>query len=314
MKENQTNAIIAISCVVGAIFMAAALSYAIGKWSFGNHGYELHIQFPNATGIAANSQVKYAGAPAGRVKDVHLIPRKDQTQDPLTHQFNCVEVVVDVNNDIEIGNDSTAVIKQDGIGLAAKYVLLTPGPDHNSKPLADGDRLQGEVPFELTDLIEPAGVVMDDAKNMITKLGPMMDRFDSLSQKMETDLPPMLANANKFLVDGDGAISNFNTPETKERINTMLASLRVATENLKVVSSNAKALTATLAEKPWRVFWGGNTIAPPSESSVLKSDNVIPLKQDVEVDAATPKKSSSLPAQKPGTPLPQTAKPAEPIN
>jgi ABC-type transporter Mla subunit MlaD len=313
MKENRSNAVIAIGTVLAAILMAAALSYAIGKWSFGNHGYELIIRFPNATGITSNSQVKYAGAAAGRVKEVRLIPRKEQTQDPQTKLYNCVEVVIDVNNDIEIGEDATATIKQDGIGLSAKYVLLTPGPDHNSKALADGALVQGETPFDLTDLIEPAGVVLDQTKSLITSLGPVMNRFDVLSQKMETDLPPMLANANKFLVDGDGAISNFNTPETKERINSMLASLRVATENLKVVSSNAKALTATLAEKPWRVFWGGSTVQPPSESSVLRSNDVIPLKQDVEVNAA-PKRSSSLPAQRPGTPLPTTAKPATPIN
>jgi len=64
----------------------------------------------------------------------------------------------------------------------------------------------------------------------------------------------------------------------------MLNSLRVSTENLKVVSTNAKALTATLAEKPWRVFWGGSTVTPPSEDEILKSNQVIRLKPDVDVN------------------------------
>ena len=86
----------------------------------------------------------------------------------------------------------------------------------------------------------------------------------------------MLANADKFLQDGDGVIANFNTPAGRQRLNDMLDSLRVSTENLKVVSTNAKALTATLAEQPWRVFWGGPPVQPPPESSVLKSEQSHP--------------------------------------
>jgi hypothetical protein len=51
------------------------------------------------------------------------------------------------------------------------------------------------------------------------------------------------------------------------------------------VSTNAKALTATLSQKPWRVFWGGSTIKPPPEDEILKSNQVIRLKPNVDVNA-----------------------------
>jgi ABC-type transporter Mla subunit MlaD len=292
MKENKINATIAIATLIAGVLMAAALSFAIGKWSWGNHGYELVIKYPNATGISANSEVKYAGAHAGRVKEIRLIPRDQQTKDPGTSLFNCVEVVVEVDNQIQIGKDVSATIKQDGFGISAKYVLLTPGPDHDSPALVDGDTLQGEMPFDLSDLIQPAGEALEQAKTLVTKLGPVMDRLDSLSQKMDTDLPPLMDHADKFLQDGDSVMANFSTPAGRERLNAMLDSLRVSTENLKVVSSNAKALTLTLAQKPWRVFWGGSTITPPPEDDVLKSNQVIRLKPDVDVNAgASPTKS-----------------------
>jgi ABC-type transporter Mla subunit MlaD len=292
MQETSTNKLIASATVLAAVLMCAALSFAIGKWSFGNHGYELIIKFPNATGITANSEVKYAGAHAGRVKEVRLISRADQTQDPGTSLFNCVEVVIEVDSKIEIGKDVAATIKQDGFGISAKYVLLTPGPDHNSPALVDGDIVQGEMPFDLSDLIQPAGDAMEQAKTMLTKLGPVMDRLDLLSQKMSTSLPPLMDHADKFLLDGDGVMANFNSPEGRKRLNDMLDSLRVSTENLKVVSTNAKALTQTLAEKPWRVFWGGSTVKPPSEDDILKSNKVIRLKPDVDVNGdTTPAKS-----------------------
>src|SRR5471032_1572431 len=204
MKENRINATIAIATVVAALLMCAALSFAIGKWSWGQSGYQLIIKFPNATGISANSEVKYAGAHAGRVKEVRLIPREEQTKDPGTTLFNCVEVVVEVDNKLQIGNDVAATIKQDGFGISAKYVLLTPGPDHDSKALADGDIVQGEMPFDLSDLIQPAGDALEQAKTLVTKLQPVMDRFDVLSQKMSASLPPLMDHADKFLQDGDG--------------------------------------------------------------------------------------------------------------
>src|SRR5471032_2977543 len=161
MPENRITAIIFI---IAAIVMLAALSFAIGKWSWGQTGYELIIKFPNATGITANSEVKYAGAHAGRVKEVRLISRQDQTLDPGTKLFNCVEVVVEVDHKLEIGKDVAATIKQDGFGISAKYVLLTPGPDHSSPALVNGDIVQGEMPFDLSDLIQPAGDAMEQAK------------------------------------------------------------------------------------------------------------------------------------------------------
>jgi precorrin-6B methylase 2 len=137
-------------------------------------------------------------------------------------------------------------------------------------------------------LIQPAGEALEQAKALVTQLQPVMDRLDVLTQKMSVSLPPLMDHADKFLQDGDSVMANFSTPAGRERLNEMLDSLRVSTENLKVVSTNAKALTATLAAKPWRVFWGGPTVTPPPEDTILKSNQVIRLKPDVDVNAGAP--------------------------
>lgn len=309
MRDNKSNTVIALTTLVAAILMTVALSFAIGKWSFGKATYHILIKFPNASGISANSAVKYAGAHVGRVSDIKLIPRKEQMEDPGTGLYNAVEVVADIDKDVELGSDVTATIKQDGLGISPMYVLLSPGGDHNSKPLDNNSIIQGTMPYDLTSLVQPAGEALTGAKELVNQLRPILKRLDSISTKMDTQLPPMLDHADKFLQDGDSVLANLNTPESRERINTMLASLRVASENLKVVSSNAKALTATLAEKPWRVFWGGPTVAAPPESAVLKSNNVIPLKADVDVNGS----SSSTPPAKKSMPPASSGKPA-PIN
>jgi ABC-type transporter Mla subunit MlaD len=291
MKENRNNMIIALLTVFGGILMCAALSFAIGKWSFGNSGNKITIKFPLATGITPNAEVKLAGVPIGRVTEIRYIPRKDQDEDPKTGMYNCVDVVIDLDKDADLGKDVEATIKQDGFGISPKYVQLLPGPDHNSPALADNDVVQGEPPFDLSDLIQPAGEALTQAKVLVDKLGPELDKLSSLGDKMT----PLIDHGNKFLVDGDDVIGNFNTPEGRKRLNDLLDSLRVSTENLKVVSSNAKALTATLAEKPWRVFWGGPTVKPPPEDAVLDTNKVIRLKPDVDVNAG----DSSRPAKNP---------------
>ena len=294
MKENRSNMIIALMSVLAAILMCAALSFAIGKWNFGNTGNKVTIKFPNVTGITPNAQVKLAGVPVGRVMSINLIPRQEQDQDPKTGYYNSVDVVVDLDKNVEVGRDVSAVVKQDGFGIAPKYVLLTPGNDHNAPALADNDTIQGEPPFDLSDLIQPAGEALTQARDLVTKLGPALNKLEALGDKMSDQLPPLMTNANKFLNDGDAVLANFNSPEGKQRLTDLLNSLRVSMENLKVVTTNAKALTQTLAEKPWRVIWGGKTVQPPPENQVLDSNNVIRLKPAVDVDedksAPTPTK------------------------
>ena len=293
MKENKINATIAITCLVAAVIMTFALSFAIGKWSWsGSNGKTYTIQFPNATGIAPNTTVKYAGANVGKVTAVRLIPREKRTLDPLTQTYNCVAVDIQIDPSIEMTADTRSIVKQDGIGIAAKYVLLTPGNDMSSPVLASGTTVQGEMPFDVTDLLQPTGEMISEARNLVHQLQPVIQRVDVLSVKLSTDLPPMIDHADQFLQNGNAVMANFNTPDARQRLTAIIANLQVATENLKVVSSNTKALTTTLAAKPWRVFWGGPTVPAPPENEVLKSNKVIPLKADVNVNGDTPASSA----------------------
>ncbi len=298
MKDSRINAFIAGIALVAAVLMCAALSYAIGKWSFGNSGHVYVVKFPNATGITPNAEVKYAGAPCGRVSSLHLIPHKDQDVDPKTGLYNCVEVVINVDKEVEVDQNVEATIKQDGFGIAPKYILLTPGQDHNAPDLADNSVVQGSMPFDLSDLLQPAGDALTQAKQLVSqlqpavaKIGPIMDR----AEKLTDELQPVINHADKLLTDGDSVIGTVNTPDGRQRLHDIVASLAVSTENLKVVSYNAKALTATLAQKPWRVFWGGTTTPPVPEDQALKSENLVRPKHDVQV---TPSETNAPTAQR----------------
>src|SRR5579871_4136651 len=289
MKDSRLNAFIAGLALVAAVLMCAGLSYAIGKWSFGSTGHTYVLKFPDATGITPNAEVKFAGAPCGRVTSLKLIAPKDQDQDPRTGLYNCVEVTIDVNKDVEVDTGVEATIKQDGFGIAPKYILLMPGTDHSTTPLADNSVLQGSMPFDLSDLIQPAGEALSQAKVLVAQLQPALAQLGPIMKKMDgiTDrLQPMIDHGDKLLTDGDSVIEVVNTPDGRQRLHDIVASLAVSTQNLKVVSYNAKALTDTLAQKPWRVIWGGAVTPPVPEDEALKSETVVHPKPDVKVNSS----------------------------
>lgn len=262
MKDNRINAIIALATVLAALLMVASLSLAIGKWSFATNQETIVVLFPSAAGINVNSAVKFAGAPIGRVKAIEIIPRSEQTQDPITSSYNCVKVIAEVDRKAELGVDSFVTIKQDGLGLSAKYLLFNPGSNHNSELLADGSVIQGHIPFEISDLAQPAGETLIEAHAVLDDLKPVVESLDR-------SLPPLL--------------NDLGSPDSRAKLDKLMTNLAVVTDNLKVVSSNSKALTETIANKPWRLFWGGPVVKPPPEEEVLKSDKAVPLHADVQV-------------------------------
>jgi hypothetical protein len=58
----------------------------------------------------------------------------------------------------------------------------------------------------------------------------------------------------------------------------LIADLHVVSQNLKVVTTYAKVLTATLGEKPSRLIWGFGQTKLPTEQDILKSTEPVPIK------------------------------------
>lgn len=357
MKGNKINTAIALITLGAAVLMTIALSFAIGKWSLYSNDHTFTIVFPSASGLSAQSEVKLAGAPIGRVKVIKLIPLNEQIEDPSTGLYNAVAVVIDVSPTAQVQQECTATIRQDGIGLSPEYLLLTPGRNHQAKLLDSGAILQGQSPLDLSGLVQTASNTMLKADALIDDMRPAMAQMKTLSETMNEHLPPFLGktetlvdNLNGFLssisspddrdklkrlitnldifavkgnttlgkadatldhldpaidqlktlsttmndhlpvllpkterlVDNaNGFISTVGTPEQQEKIRKLITNLGVVTDNLKVVTANAQALTATLAQEPWRLVWGGKTVPPPSADIVLKSDKPIPLQDNL---------------------------------
>ena len=68
----------------------------------------------------------------------------------------------------------------------------------------------------------------------------------------------------------------------------MITELRVTAQNLKVATTYAKALTATLGNKPSRLIWGFGETKLPTEKEILESTQPVPGKTAPPAPAKAP--------------------------
>ena len=116
-----------------------------------------------------------------------------------------------------------------------------------------------------------------DLGDFTPKLGPLADSLkmdvDNL-QNMITNLEGVEKGADTFLGSADTFIKR-----TDKQLQDDLKQLNVTLLNLKVVTTYAKELVGTLAEKPNRVIFSGKPATLTPESEILKSSKPVPARK-----------------------------------
>ena len=151
-------------------------------------------------------------------------------------------------------------------------------------------------------LIDNVNKLVDSANKLIDSLGGTVGNLDTTISNVRNDLgqilpkiPPVLDVAKidleelQRIIKGlDEVEKNANTVfdkagkflgTTDKQVQDELKELRVILLNLKVVSTHAKALTESLAEKPSRIIFSGKTQKLTPESEILKSKEPVPAKK-----------------------------------
>src|SRR5947209_20587348 len=67
MKKNLSDYFVALSVILCSVVLLAALTFALSGYRLKKPARTLQIQYEDVTGIKVHSEVRYAGAPAGRV-------------------------------------------------------------------------------------------------------------------------------------------------------------------------------------------------------------------------------------------------------
>ena len=299
MKKNFSDYVVALSVIACSLVLLAALTMALSGFRLKKPTRTLQIDFEDVTGVKLHSEVRYAGALAGRVIEMRHLSR-DQ-RESATNKRNAVRVTVSVADEIPpLPADVIATLSSDTM-LAPMFVALSAGTP-GGETLANNAIIAGHPAYGIQQIAAAAGPLVDNANKLIDSLNATAGNLDGTITSIRNDLGQILPKISPMLdvakidleelqriIKGlDDVEKNANTVfqsagkfvgNTDKQLQEQMKELRVILLNLKVVSTHAKALTQSLGEKPSRILFSGkgNTLTP--EADILKSKEPLPAKK-----------------------------------
>lgn len=307
MKKNFSDYVVATIVVVCSIVLLAALTLALSGYQLKKPSRVLQIDYHDVKGIHLASELRYAGAPAGRVLTIRHLTARERTAS--VDKLNAVRVTVTVNEDVPpLPADVAATIDSDTL-LSDKFIALSAGTV-GGPLLANNAVIQGQ-PGSLDELLNGAGPLVQKAGDLLSGLqGDLKDLMPKVGTAVEaargavTSLQTLLRNANS-LVDEKGslrqtldqlhnAVGKLEGVEsdlddvlkktgglvgsTNQNVDARMKELGVVMQNLKVVTTYLKEFSKQIAEKPNRVIFAGKPVQLTPEDTILKSTKPLPAR------------------------------------
>src|SRR2546421_13042380 len=195
MKRNLSDYFVALSVIACSVILLAALTFALSGYRLKKPTRTLQINYEDVTGIKANSEVRYAGAPAGRVIAMRHLTAKER--EASANKKDAVRVTVSLNDGIPpLPTDVTATLSSDTM-LAPKFVALSAGtPGGNT--LANNAAIEGHPAYGLEQITAAAGPLFENANKLLNNLnvtvtnlkgdlGDFMPKISPLLDSLKTD-------------------------------------------------------------------------------------------------------------------------------
>ena len=246
--KMRTNIIVALLVVAFCIFIALVMLFRIGKFSFGKTN-QVRIVFNFVNGMDAGAPVRFGGALVGKVDRVEVLNGSEREK--LGKGKNIL-VVAELNKPVDLTEGTEVTVNTMGF-IGEKYIEIRPGP-FGSPPLK-GNLLVGNDPAQMEKLITSGQKLIDELQVTAVNL-------NRITKELDARLPGLTDKMDHALNSADRAMDAIGSEESQEQIKQSLA-------NLKVITAYGKIFTTTVAEKPWRLIWGGKVHPLPPESEVL---------------------------------------------
>ena len=315
MKKNASDYFVALAVVACSLVLLGALTYALGGWKPPSRGRTLEVDFSDVTGVKPHTEVRYAGAPAGSVTAIRLLTESERNALPSDKLRNAVRVSVALDEKLPaLPADVSAGISSDTL-LSDKFIALTGGSPGAARLADGAqlqghgggsiDELINSVgPFlEKTEAaisgIEPLLMKTSEAVDAVkTGVSDILPKVGMVAEELKTtatSADALLKHADKMIADNEGPLKadlvELRTTlgrvqdtmksatallnRTDKNLDARMAELGVVLQNLKVVSTHAKAFTQAIGEKPNRVIFSGKPQSLPSEESILRSSRPV---------------------------------------
>lgn len=299
MKKNLSDYLVAIAVIICSVVLLGALTIALTGYQLHPASRTLRIDYEDVTGIKLHSEVRYAGAPAGRVIAMQHLSAAERKAEANTR--DAVRVTIDLNESVPpLPNDITASLSSDTL-LSPKFVALSAGTP--GKPVLPNNAvIQGQPSFGIDQVVGQVGPVLANANKLIANLDGTVSNLNGTVTTVKSDLglflpklTPIADSAKADLDDLQKVIQGLNSIESKasnvfntadtfvgatdKQLRAQMAELHVILLNLKVITTHAKALVDTLAEKPNRIIFSGKAKKLTPEEQILQSKKPLPATQ-----------------------------------
>jgi len=291
-RSNFSDFLVALFVIACSVVLLAALTFALSGYHLKKPTRTVQINYEDVTGIKVNSEVRYAGAPAGRVIAMRHLTA--QEREASANKKDAVRVTVSLDEGIPpLPTDVTATLSSDTM-LSPKFVALSAGTP-GSETLANNASIEGHPAYGLEQIMAAAGPLFENANKVLDnldvtvtglkkdlndftpKLGPLADSLkldlDNL-QNAITNLEGVEKGANTLFGSADSFIKT-----TDKQLQEQLKQLHVTLLNLKVVTTYAKELVETLAQKPNRLIFSGKPATLTPEAEILRSSKPLPARK-----------------------------------
>ena len=292
MKKNLSDYLVALSVIACSVVLLGALTIALSGFRLKKPSRTLKINYEDVTGIKIHSEVRYAGAPAGRVIAMRHLTAAERAK--ATTNRDAVVVTVSLDDKIPpLPVDVVATLSADTL-LAPKFVALSAGTP-GGKTLANDAAIEGHPAYGIEQITAAAGPLVENANRLLDTLSvTVTDLKGNLSDFMPK-VGPLLDTAKVDFDELHGVVKNLNDVEaqvgtvlgtandflgnTDKKLQEQLKELHVTLLNLKVISTHAKALVEALGEKPNRLIFSGKASKLTPEADILKSDKPLPARK-----------------------------------
>jgi ABC-type transporter Mla subunit MlaD len=268
-NKNLNDWAVALAVIACSILLFLALAFALSGTSLGKPSRVLRVNFHDITGVSLGSQVRYAGAIAGRVSGIRMLTAQERNEsgDPL----NAVQVVLALNSNVPpIPSDAAASIAADTL-LSDKFILLS-GGSAEMPPLGADAVLQGISPTTFDELTRSLDTSLEALRGMIggTKgeAGNILGQLRGLltdTQSLVTDAKPLLQDAKSLLSDAKPVLEDAKvlTTDTRQLIAENRAPLtraitqldksagafaEVATDAHRLILNNEKKVSSAISD------------------------------------------------------------------
>src|SRR6266487_5916868 len=261
-RSNLSDFLVALFVIACSVVLLAALTFALSGYRLKKPTRTLQINYEDVTGIKVNSEVRYAGAPAGRVIAMRHLTA--QEREATENKKDAVRVTVSLDEGIPpLPTDVTATLSSDTM-LSPKFLSISAGPP-GGQTLANNASIEGHPAYGLEQITAAAGPLFDNANKLLNnlditvtglkkdlgeftpKLGPLADSMKMDADHLEnviTNIDALAKGADTFLGSADSFIKT-----TDKQLQEQLKQLHVTLLNLKVVTTYAKELVENVAEK-----------------------------------------------------------------